>query len=352
MRTLIGLFDSNEARLTISELQKLGAKPEDISVVAPAGTSQMGAGMQLAPLDVTGIGPVAACGPVSSYLTQATARSSADGIVAALVQMGVSDAEARRYVDGVREGYTLEAIRIDDDKATQGLEIMRGHSLGGGGGIEARRTGTARGAAGKERAGDEVLPVVVEELEVGKREVEAGGVRATSHVQAVPAEQDVTLRKESVDVERRPVDRPIADTDEAFRERTVEVNATSEEPIITKRARIIEEVVIHHNVGSETETIHETVRRTDVNVEPFEASHYQEHYEKQYGTSSEASEYDFSSYEPAYKFGSEMRTDSRFAGDEWSSVETPAKQTWEKKNPGTWDRFKDAIKHAWERAKA
>ena len=307
MRTLIGLFqDSKEARETISDLQELGARIEDISVVAPAETTQIGAGMRLSPVDVPGFGRLSACGPVSTYLTQSTAQSSADGIVSALIQMGITDAEARRYVDGVRQGYTLETIRIDDDKATQALEIMRQH-IGSGtqtsGARQARgksATGAAAGASAQERGADEVLPVIVEELEVGKREVRAGGVRATARMEEIPAEQEVTLREESVDVERRAVDRPVTAADDAFQDRDVEVIATSEEPIVTKRARVIEEVVIRKNVDNRTQTVSDTVRRTDVDVQPFDASAYKTHYDSEYGGSKESTEYDFTAHQPAY----------------------------------------------------
>jgi uncharacterized protein (TIGR02271 family) len=341
MRTVIGLFrDSIEAKETIADLQKLGARAQDISVVAPAGTSPMGGGLQLAPFEVPGLGRVAACGPVSTYLTQTTPQGSTEGIISAIVEMGVSDAEARRYVDFVRDGYTLEAVDIEDAKANEALAIMREHSV-------SRTEDRSRDAARAE--GDSVFPVIVEELDIGKREVKTGGVRATSRVKEIPAEQEVTLREERIDVERRAVDRPLGEEGDAFRERTVEVVATSEEPVITKRARVIEEVVIHHDVKSKTETVHDTVRRTDVEVEPFDASHFKEHFESQYARSNEGE--DFSSYRPAYELGSEMRTDTRFSGKEWESVEPHAKRTWETRNPGTWDRFKDAVKHAWEQAK-
>jgi uncharacterized protein (TIGR02271 family) len=345
MRTLIGLFqDSNEARETISDLRKLGAETKDISVVAPVGTSQLGTEMPLSPVDVPGIGRVAACGPMTTYLSQATAQRAPDAIIAALIRMGVPDSEAKRYVDGVRSGYTLETVMIDDEKADEALEIMREHSITEG----TRRTGAGR--RDLDTTGEAVLPVIVEELSVGKREVETGRVRATTHVRETPAEQEVTLREERVDVQRRAVDRPVGDIDDAFRDRTVEVVATSEEPVVTKRARVIEEIVIRKDIDSRTETVRETVRRTDVDVEPFDASKYREHYEANFGRSGKP-DYDFNEYQPAYKFGSEMRTDQRFAGDDWSNVEPRARQTWETSNPGTWERFKDAVRHAWERAK-
>jgi len=89
-----------------------------------------------------------------------------------------------------------------------------------------------------------------------------------------------------------------------------------------------------------------------VDVEPFDPSDYREHYETNYATLSQALGLgDFASYELAYKFGSEMRMDRRFAGERWSTIEPNAKKSWEARNPGTWNHFQEAVKHAWERAK-
>lgn len=35
---------------------------------------------------------------------------------------------------------------------------------------------------------------------------------------------------------------------------------------------------------------------------------------------------------------------------EWSAVESNAKSEWEAHNPNTWERFKMAVRHAWEKA--
>ncbi len=49
------------------------------------------------------------------------------------------------------------------------------------------------------------IPIVEEELRVGKREVTRGGARVRSYVRETPVEEQVTLREEHVSVERRPV---------------------------------------------------------------------------------------------------------------------------------------------------
>jgi uncharacterized protein (TIGR02271 family) len=109
--------------------------------------------------------------------------------------------------------------------------------------------------------------VVEEELQVGKREVERGGVRVESRVEEKPVTEQVQLREERVHVERHPVDRPVTDADKAFREGTLEVTERAEEPVVAKTARVVEEVVVGKQVEEHTETVRDTVRRTDVDVQ-------------------------------------------------------------------------------------
>ena len=127
-------------------------------------------------------------------------------------------------------------------------------------------TDTARRDIGTTGA-EERIPLVEEQITVGKREVGRGRVRVRSYVVETPVEQQVTLRQEHVTIERRPVDRPLEPGDEAFRERVIESTETSEEAVVSKEARVREEVVVRKDVEERTETVSDTVRRTEVEVE-------------------------------------------------------------------------------------
>ena len=110
--------------------------------------------------------------------------------------------------------------------------------------------------------GEATMEVVEEELQVGKREVERGGVRIRSYVTEKPVEESVRLREETVHVERRPVDRPASEADlNTFEEGTVKVTTMAEEPVVAKTARVVEEVVVDKDVQERTETVGDTVRR-------------------------------------------------------------------------------------------
>jgi uncharacterized protein (TIGR02271 family) len=134
--------------------------------------------------------------------------------------------------------------------------------------IRASDDDEARGGSGRaERR--ETVPVVEEGLEVGKRRVATGGVRVTSSVSERPVEQTVTLREEHVEAERRRADRELGpeEAEAAFEDRTVEMTATAEEAEVRKVARVVGEVTLGKRVGEREETVRDTVRRTEVEVE-------------------------------------------------------------------------------------
>lgn len=115
---------------------------------------------------------------------------------------------------------------------------------------------------------EQVIPVYEEQLKVGKRVVEQGHVRVRVYTVEQPVQEGVTLREERVAVERRPVDRPATGVPgDAFQERTIDVTAHREEPVIEKEARLKEEVVVHKEADQHTETVRDTARRTEVEVD-------------------------------------------------------------------------------------
>jgi len=125
------------------------------------------------------------------------------------------------------------------------------------------------GAAQQPMSGNQqdTVKVVEERLRVGKREVAQGAVKVRSYVER-PVEEQVRLHEERVQVERRPVDRPVTDADAGlFQERTIEARATSEEAVVQKEARVVEEIGIRKEAQDRTETVRDTVRETKVEVD-------------------------------------------------------------------------------------
>ena len=93
-------------------------------------------------------------------------------------------------------------------------------------------------------------------------------MRVRTRVIEKPVEEQVRLREERVRVERRPVNRPVTEADlAAFREGTIEITERAEVPVVDKQARVVEEVAVGKEVGERTETVRDTVRRTEVEVD-------------------------------------------------------------------------------------
>ena len=67
---------------------------------------------------------------------------------------------------------------------------------------------------------------------------------------------------------RRPVSRAATAADFAVGSAgTIELNATGEEAVVGKTARVVEEVLVGKSSSERTEAIHDSVRRTEVEVE-------------------------------------------------------------------------------------
>lgn len=162
-----------------------------------------------------------------------------------------------------------------------GGKVARGavakQTTAGKSGDKSRRTAAASdvsAAAADARPGGKgevTLPVVEEQIRIGKRAVETGGVRVRSRVEEVPVEESVRLREERVHVERRPANRPVTDADaRAMEGGEIEVTERSEEAVVAKRARVVEEVVVNKEVVERDEAVRDSVRRTEVEVEKLE----------------------------------------------------------------------------------
>jgi uncharacterized protein (TIGR02271 family) len=191
------------------------------------------------------------------------------------------DEDRYAYAEGLRRGgYLVTARDLARDEYDLALEILddegaidfderiaswrsegwKGYSAGETSGKMAAGM-TTRGANGAD-----VIPIVQEDLRVGKRDVNLGRVRVRSYLREEPVSETVHLHDERVVVDRRPVDRP-AMGDDAFAERTIEAEEHSEEAVVSKDARVVEEVTLRTEGEDHDETITDTVRHTEVEVD-------------------------------------------------------------------------------------
>ena len=216
------------------------------------------------------------------------------GMWASIKNAFLPDEDRHAYEEGVRRGGFLLTADVDEDEADDAVRALEDANSvdidertsqwksegwdypAAGAGMAAtgmRSGGYDRDTAPLSAMGDEQrLDVVEEQLVVGKREVDRGGVRVRSYVTEKPVHEQIRLRDESINVERRPVDRDVTDGDDAFRERTIKMTETDEEAVVGKKARVVEEVVVRKSTDERVEEINETVRRTDVEVENIAGS--------------------------------------------------------------------------------
>jgi stress response protein YsnF len=178
-----------------------------------------------------------------------------------LSKRGFSKEDAREFADAADEGKTLVVALVAEDQADQATAIMDR--------FEAMQAEDEQGADDAE-----TVPVVEEQLEVGKSKAATGGVRVTSSVSEKPVEETVTLREERVGAKRRSADRALNadEADVAFEEKTVEMMGTKEEAEVRKEARVVGEVAITKEIEDRKETVRDTVRSTDVEIEKIGTS--------------------------------------------------------------------------------
>ncbi len=263
MRTMTAMYDNRaDAERVQAELQRLGIIDTD--------------GTGLHDKNTLGLG------------SDAASRGNWSGHHAA----SLPDEDRHFYEEGARRGSYLLTVNVDDEKADEAHRILEnsnavnvdereqqlrssGWAPATGAGMATGTTAATTGSTGmaataRTTGTEEHIPVVEEQLAVGKREVSRGGVRVRSYVREVPVHEQVSLREEHVDVERRPVNQPLTGanlTGDAFQERSIEVTETAEEAVVAKNARIVEEVVVRKGVEERVEQINDTVRRTEVDVE-------------------------------------------------------------------------------------
>ena len=220
-------------------------------------------------LAIPGVGPVVAAGWLIATLTGAGVGAAAGSLLGSLTGAGVDEADAKEYTDHVGRGGTLVTVRASDEMAPQ-VEYILEHGEARAATVAApvAPVGISKAAPAPAAIAGDTIQLVKEDLVVGKREVEQGGVRVTSKVVETPVEQKVTLHNERVIVDRRPINRPLTGVvADAFRERTLSATAMSEEAVVGKEARVVEEISLRKEASDRVETVHDTVRETKVDVE-------------------------------------------------------------------------------------
>ncbi|WP_447984665.1 YsnF/AvaK domain-containing protein [Nitrospira sp. Nam74] len=164
------------------------------------------------------------------------------------------------YHEGLRRGGTLLTVRSDERREQEVAGIFADHNA-----VDIDTRAVEWKSAGWKPDESIAIPVVEEQLAIGKRTIRRGGVRVYTSVTETPVEEAVTLREEHVEVTRRPADRAATASD-LISENPIELTETAEEPVVSKQAKVVEEVVVNKTATERTEHIKDTVRRKDVDV--------------------------------------------------------------------------------------
>ncbi len=244
---------------------------------------------------------------------------------------------------------------LQSGASLQGSQSLQGSSDASlGGTIQTGSMQRDMGEMLNEQQRTTAIPVVQEELKVGKREVQRGGVRVFSRVVETPVNESINLREEHVSVERRPVDQPISTADStAFKEQSIELREKAEEAVVQKSARVIEEVVVGKEATQRQENIRDTVRHTEVQVENLGAQDNDDDYRKDWQSNYSSLGGSYDDYAPAYQYGSQMRGDSRYAGRDWDDIESDLRSDWTSRygssTGSTWEKMKAAVRRGWDK---
>ncbi|MGI8654902.1 MAG: DUF2382 domain-containing protein [Pyrinomonadaceae bacterium] len=276
--TLVGVFDNYaEAQAAVKALSGAGIKQGDISIARNEGTGK----------GYTKYGGANS----KNYDTGESIGDSISDFFGNL--FGSNDnvsvtPETDVYAESVRRGSTVVTAQVAEKMVDKAADILNNN-----GAIDVDRRAAQYRSSGYKKfdkkakpytaeqtktemksfkdQGEVALPVIEEQMVVGKRVVNRGGVRVHTSVTERPVEAKVNLREEKVNVERHKVDRKVTDADmKNFKEGEFEVRTQGEEAVVGKQAKVVEEVVVGKNVTERTETITDTVKRTDVEVDEFD----------------------------------------------------------------------------------
>ena len=290
-RTITALFDTRaEAEAAKTRLSSASIDADNVRIVDQDSASSYTSSDTNMSSSTSGM---------SSGSMSSTGTSETHGFWAGLKDMFVPDEDRHSYNEGISRGGSLLYASVDDDDVDRTIDLLEqtgsvdmderekswknegwaGYSPATMGSTDTagmtEKTGTTGlGAAsmGTTNTGNEErIQLAEEQLVVGKREVNRGGARIRSYVVEKPVTEQVTLREEHVNVERRPVDGKAnaanLDTGALFQDRTIEMTETSEEAVVGKTARVTEELVVSKTSDQRNETISDTVRKTEVDID-------------------------------------------------------------------------------------
>jgi uncharacterized protein (TIGR02271 family) len=200
---------------------------------------------------------------------EVNATAAPESSLATLKDLDLPANDLEILADGLKSGGLLIVVRAEYAIAEKAEEVFEHHARK----IDERTATTAQTqpvAVAAAVGGGTVIPIVEEVLNIGKRKVERGTVRVFSRLVETPVEEQVVLQEEHVTVERHKVDRSISSAElDALQNQSLEVHEMAEEAVVAKSARVVEEVRIGKDTTERSQQIKDTLRKTQVDVDPL-----------------------------------------------------------------------------------
>ena len=226
---------------------------------------------------------------VRSVVSDIDTRADAHGIWHSLFGHDVHEHEAEVYHRAVQMNGVVLAVRVLDREVAHALGILNtarpidvnDRAITSGLAEPARVEAIARKLDSVPLAAnqtvavtpklaavhDEVLRLAEEQLQVGKEMVQTGETRVRRFVTEREVAQDISLHEEHAQIMRRVVNDPKSIVDIDWADRTIHVVETAEHALVSKSARVVEEVELSKIGSDHVETVHEKLRRQQVEIE-------------------------------------------------------------------------------------
>lgn len=212
---------------------------------------------------------------------------------------------------------------------------------------------TTESPAESMRGEQQRIPIVEEELQVGKRAVQRGGVRIYQRMTETPVQESVNLREEHVNIERHPADQPASEADMAAlkeaTERTENVNdAVRRTEVDVEQLGAADRSTTGATTAADTSMASGTGMREDFadTAMTSDDSDYRTHWQNAYGATGGR----YEDYDAAYRYGSMAGGSERYRNYRWEDAESNLRSDWERDHPeSAWDKVKDAVRYGAER---
>lgn len=183
----------------------------------------------------------------------------------------VVDEDAEVYNRAIENDGVVLTLRTDDRSADKALRILESfdktHPEGARSAESLTNAQACDNHATDMHGKENKLKLAEEELEVGKRVYKSGTTRVRRYLTEKQVDADVTLREEHAKVARQSLDQAADPSDVDWSDKVVEVTETNEKPVVSKTARIVEEVSVGKEGSERVEKVSDTVRKQHVDVE-------------------------------------------------------------------------------------